>query len=312
MSDSISSQIVDVSHKADASGYLCKFPVIFDKAPLFPNDNTLCGLVLRQSNSVLFKKPKINKALLDDVPSNPFLPHHPDSFVTELSHFYNLLLNKFVAVPCHCLLVTKQFLPQWLPVCYIDCEAVDRVLKDIDGFVFFNNGLNSGTSQPHKHLQFIPLPLSKEVNCPLRTMVASMNVDFYSVATINQFSFKHAVVKFKHLDYTRPDFPMLILRAYQDIALFLGIKPFLSQYSDYLAHDFDDLQIYHHVEHLLPSYSFIVLRDFVFITLRKSSNAFGIDLNSSAFMGSIYVKTNEQFEFVRENGIIKILEELAE
>jgi ATP adenylyltransferase/5',5'''-P-1,P-4-tetraphosphate phosphorylase II len=37
-------------------------------------------------------------------------------------------------------------------------------MKAIDGFIYFNSGVNSGASVPHKHMQVIPYKSIKE-NC---------------------------------------------------------------------------------------------------------------------------------------------------
>lgn len=35
------------------------------------------------------------------------------------------------------------------------------------GLAYFNHGPDSGKSQPHKHVQVVPLPLSREVDAPV-------------------------------------------------------------------------------------------------------------------------------------------------
>lgn len=35
------------------------------------------------------------------------------------------------------------------------------------GLAYFNHGPDSGQSQPHKHIQVVPLPLSREVDSPV-------------------------------------------------------------------------------------------------------------------------------------------------
>lgn len=72
------------------------------------------------------------------------------------------LLNKYSVVPDHFLLVTKEFSPQATPLTpdqlsksYQLLQAANRAGKRL--LSFFNCGVLSGASQPHKHVQFLPL-----------------------------------------------------------------------------------------------------------------------------------------------------------
>jgi len=72
------------------------------------------------------------------------------------------LLNKYSVVPNHFLLVTKEFAPQTAPLTpdqlsssYQLLQAANRAGSKL--LSFFNCGVLSGASQPHKHVQFLPL-----------------------------------------------------------------------------------------------------------------------------------------------------------
>ncbi|KAF8894086.1 hypothetical protein BD779DRAFT_975539 [Infundibulicybe gibba] len=74
----------------------------------------------------------------------------------------NLHLNKYSIVYHHFLLVTKEFKSQASPLMppdlaqsYLLLAAASKAGKHFFGF--YNCGDNSGASQPHKHVQFIPL-----------------------------------------------------------------------------------------------------------------------------------------------------------
>ncbi|BGP12790.1 hypothetical protein JCM10213_007304 [Rhodosporidiobolus nylandii] len=72
-----------------------------------------------------------------------------------------VMLNKFCVSPRHFLLVTKEFVKQTTPLSPTELLAAWSILKQLGSrekhLAFFNCGKNSGASQPHKHLQFIPL-----------------------------------------------------------------------------------------------------------------------------------------------------------
>ncbi|ETN37167.1 uncharacterized protein HMPREF1541_08157 [Cyphellophora europaea CBS 101466] len=81
-----------------------------------------------------------------------------------------LVLNKFPVIPNHFILATKEDKPQTdlldpgdLAMTYACLEAwpedeTDSGSADDELFAFFNSGPHSGASQPHRHLQFLPIP----------------------------------------------------------------------------------------------------------------------------------------------------------
>jgi sulfate adenylyltransferase (ADP) / ATP adenylyltransferase len=93
---------------------------------------------------------------------NPFLPYDPDLFVADLSETHVCLLNKYNVTDYHLLIITRAFEPQESLLTLADFEALWHCLREIDGLGFYNSGKLAGASQPHKHLQLVPLPLSDE------------------------------------------------------------------------------------------------------------------------------------------------------
>ncbi|KAI1433393.1 HIT-like domain-containing protein [Xylaria sp. CBS 124048] len=99
-------------------------------------------------------------------PFNPFENPSPALLVAQLPS-HRLVLNKFAIVPEHFLLVTRDFKPQThlleaddIDAAYACVQAYHDVGKEL--FVFFNSGEHSGASQPHRHLQLLPVELMKE------------------------------------------------------------------------------------------------------------------------------------------------------
>jgi len=75
-------------------------------------------------------------------------------------HF--LVLNKFAVVPEHFILATTAFKPQThlleaadLAAAYACIEAYHGAGQEL--FAFFNSGDHSGASQPHRHIQMLPV-----------------------------------------------------------------------------------------------------------------------------------------------------------
>ncbi len=125
-------------------------------------------------------------------PPNPFLPYDEALFVRHLvcthardgtslhvrsrgaggmraatqAPHHVLLLNKFNVVPHHLLLVTRAFAHQTQQLDADDMAALTAALRAFPapgGLAFMNVGEASGFSQPHKHVQLVPLPFAAEL-----------------------------------------------------------------------------------------------------------------------------------------------------
>ena len=74
-----------------------------------------------------------------------------------------LILNKFPVINEHFIIATKLNKPQTNLLEQDDLDATYACLKQWqdegagDLFAFFNSGEHSGASQPHRHLQFLPV-----------------------------------------------------------------------------------------------------------------------------------------------------------
>lgn len=75
------------------------------------------------------------------------------------------MLNKFAVVPEHFILATTAFLPQTHVLQQADLEATLAAIEAYgkgELFAFFNCGPFSGASQPHRHLQLLPVARMKD------------------------------------------------------------------------------------------------------------------------------------------------------
>lgn len=105
--------------------------------------------------------------------SDPFMPpYDPDLYVGDVSPSHIALLNKYNVIDRHLLLITREDRPQTELLNEADFDALIRALDAIDGLAFYNGGPEAGASQPHKHLQIIPLPLADgDSGYPLQSMI---------------------------------------------------------------------------------------------------------------------------------------------
>ncbi|TVY78157.1 Diadenosine 5',5'''-P1,P4-tetraphosphate phosphorylase [Lachnellula suecica] len=109
----------------------------------------------------LANKPKSNKPK-DSKPVDPFENPSKALFVTALSDSHYLVLNKFPVIRDHFILATKDFKEQTDLLEEGDIGAAYSCLKAYrdegeELFGFFNSGEHSGASQPHRHIQFLPV-----------------------------------------------------------------------------------------------------------------------------------------------------------
>ncbi|KAI5801166.1 hypothetical protein EDC01DRAFT_646989 [Geopyxis carbonaria] len=149
--------VENVYNAASSSGALIQTPIVETIQLLHPPYKLrFCPSLARKpvaqpSTATTTATPKVK--------SNPFLPPQRELHVASWPG-YNIVLNKFPIIAEHFLLCTSTFEPQDEPLRPCDLEALDGVLhawKNGRLFAFFNSGPHSGASQPHRHVQFLPL-----------------------------------------------------------------------------------------------------------------------------------------------------------
>lgn len=75
---------------------------------------------------------------------------------------HTLVLNKYNTFRFHALLITNSFEPQSNGLNIRDVQATIMYIQAINAVGFFNSAEVSGASQPHKHIQLVPLDSLKE------------------------------------------------------------------------------------------------------------------------------------------------------
>lgn len=93
---------------------------------------------------------------------NPFLPYDESLYVGPLAGTHVCLLNKYNVVEHHLLAVTREYEDQEEYLTVADFAAFLAGLAEYDSLAFYNGGVTAGASQPHKHLQFVPLPMTAD------------------------------------------------------------------------------------------------------------------------------------------------------
>ncbi|KAL1863209.1 bifunctional AP-4-A phosphorylase/ADP sulfurylase [Paecilomyces lecythidis] len=157
--------------------------IVFSKTQLttlhasgVPYQLRYCPALAKKQNQA--PKPDEKKAPKPDPFENP----SPDLLIAEIPRDqprYALVLNKFPVIPNHFILATKAWKSQTDILEKEDVEATYACLQSwgettTDGgqdrsldaakrlFAFYNSGEESGASQPHRHIQFLPVEAMRE------------------------------------------------------------------------------------------------------------------------------------------------------
>lgn len=225
---------------------------------------------------------------------NPFLPYEPDLFVGDISDTHLCLLNKFNVVDNHLLIVTRAFESQTELLNLTDFAALWFCLQEIDGLAFFNGGKIAGASQPHKHLQLIPLPfLSDVVHLPLETAIASTNFD-NSLGKIDSFPFRHGIAALElSPQHSAEEAAQIMLQSYHALLKYVGFE------------------IDSSTQKQPGAYNLLATRNWLAIVPRSQESFQNISVNALGFAGSLFVRDRTALELLQEITPLKLLSEVT-
>ncbi|HRD67443.1 MAG TPA: phosphorylase [Candidatus Competibacter sp.] len=220
-------------------------------------------------------------------PVNPFLPYEDALFVAELSATHLALLNKFNIIDHHLLIVTRRFAHQETLLDLADFRALCLGLAEREGLGFYNGGAVAGASQPHKHLQLVPLPLVDSIpGIPFDALLRNARCGA-SVETVPGLPFRHA---FAALDPALAMQPLAFAEAlherYRALLRKLGI---------------DAVRVDGELRQSEP-YNLLVTRDWLLLVPRRREDFEGISINALGFAGSLFVENRAQLDTLKNRG----------
>lgn len=230
-------------------------------------------------------------------PANPFLPHDPRLFVAELTPTHFCLLNKFNVVDHHLLLVTRAYEDQERLLTVADLEAMALCLAEIDGLGFFNGGTAAGASQPHKHLQLVPLPLDPGSPdgpaVPIEPLLAPVlaAAEAGTAATVPGFAFRHAA-----LQLGGAPGPGELVRGYRALLAAAGLA--------------DDDEASASTRPAAP-YNLLLTRRWMLIVPRSREAVHGIGVNALGYAGSLFVRDEGALTTVARTGPLRLITKAA-
>jgi ATP adenylyltransferase len=217
-------------------------------------------------------------------PIDPFDPPEPDLTVASLSDTHVAVLNKFPVLAGHLLAVTRRFADQEALLDADDMAAVALCLASIDGLAFYNEGTVAGASQPHKHLQVVPLPLGAGTpRVPIEALFAD--------GAGGDGAIRIAALPFAHAFTRSAADTATLLDAYYALLAAAGL----------------------HVRGGRASapYNWLATRDWMLLVPRTRDRFGAMSVNALGFAGSLFVRDAEELAALRAAGPLAALRAVA-
>jgi ATP adenylyltransferase len=220
--------------------------------------------------------------------ANPFLPFEEAMFVADVSDTHVCLLNKFNVMDHHLLIVTRTFEDQETLLTVADFEAMWWTLREFDSLAFYNSGEIAGASQPHKHLQQVPLPLGGGmVRTPIDAMVARANLGA-GLGRLPTFPFNHSIARVDRMHALSP------AEAAQETETIY--REMVGGWGEPEAP---------------RPYNLLVTRDWMLFVPRAKEKHGPISVNALGYAGSLLARDESELELIRERGPLGILEDVG-
>ena len=288
-------QVVGVTEKALLTGALVPVAtgheLVADSGIMF-FVRILSGLRLKDEA----RRQQKNESLSTGKQVNPFLPYENDLFVADISETHVAILNKFNVLEHHLLIITRDFEDQETLLTLPDFQALWTCMSEYDGLGFYNGGVVAGASQPHKHLQLVPLPLAPAgPRVPIEPLLATAKFDGV-LGTVPAFPFLHVFALIESGNIGSP-----ADAAEKTFELYSGMLRRVGMTSPVTAG----------LQKQSGPYCLIVTRDWMLLVPRSREFFGPISINSLGFAGALLVRNKEELETVKNCGPMKVLSEVA-
>ncbi|KAJ4357275.1 bifunctional AP-4-A phosphorylase/ADP sulfurylase [Didymosphaeria variabile] len=267
----------------------------------------------------LAKKPEPRKETTPKKKVDPFENPPAELFITDVpttnpSHF--LVLNKFPVITNHFILATKSNKQQTHVLEEDDLEATYACLKAWQGkdnsgrlFAFFNSGNHSGASQPHRHLQFLPVDSMHEGEKSAGWDVLIDSILSNGAEDASTKVMQHEKLPFTHFAYRFPSEPSAaqLLQTYNFLYQHAkqAIDGYISTHPGQLSlHESDggDLPISYNLAMTTAGMAIIPRRSEGHMLRRDDGTDIGfVQLNGTVLGGTLMVKFQEEWDILRQH-----------
>lgn len=226
---------------------------------------------------------------------NPFLPPEPELTVCDLGEAHLAVLNKFHVLDRHLLVVTRRFEHQESLLTEADFHALWLCMDEYEALGFYNGGALAGASQPHKHLQVVPLPLVPgESEVPIAPLLAAL-APGAGVQRIPAFAFSHGLARLDVLRASPREAARRTLEVYRRLLQAVGIGQVLVEGEPRQS----------------APYNLLMTRRWMLLIARSAECWHGISVNSLGFAGSLFVRDRAQMDLIRARGPLAVLAGVA-
>jgi len=209
--------------------------------------------------------------------TDPFLPPDPALVVGDVSDTHVAVLNKFNVLDDHLLVVTREFRSQEEPLDERDLAALAACMAAGPALGFYNGGEKAGASQPHKHLQVVPLPLGEGPEPSPVDAVLPVPAPRGAVSTLR---FRHALAPLSPSEATDGTALLSLSRA---LLAEVGVAP------------------------TGQPYNLLVTPRWMMAVPRPVERWERVSVNALGFAGSLLVPDRERLEKVRRAGPMAVL-----
>lgn len=208
---------------------------------------------------------------------DPFAPpYEPALVVGEIPPDHVALLNKFPVLPEHLLVVTREYADQGKLLTEADFAALTAAMGDRETLGFYNGGPEAGASQPHKHLQVVPLPLGDDGEpVPLEPF-------------LGRLPFLHAVVE---LEGEWPPSAASLLAIYHRLWRACGFEL--------------------NGDHQPAPYNLLLTRRRMWLVPRSQERCEGVEVNALGFAGALLVMDPQQAALIERIGPLTVLQRIT-
>jgi ATP adenylyltransferase len=282
--------IDEVTEKALAGGWLLPISTSSE----YVDDNGV-RFVVRILSSLL-RKDEDRLWRAQEKKGNPFLPYEKELFVADVSPTHIALLNKFNVMERHLLIVTRKFEDQDDLLTPADFSALWTCMAEYDAVGFYNGGEAAGASQPHKHLQIVPLPLAEQgPPVPIQPLVDEIR-DTGKIRRLRPFQFRHC---FARMDLDNSGFPRQ-----PEEKCYTLYRTMLSELGMSIPREGEP------VRQSMP-YCLVVTRQWMLLAPRSQEFYGEISVNSLGFAGCLLVRKPEQLELIKKTGPLELLKTVS-
>jgi sulfate adenylyltransferase (ADP) / ATP adenylyltransferase len=232
---------------------------------------------------------KKRRAKVEDVDRdfNPFLPPDPELFIDEISPSHVSVLNKFNVLDHHLLIVTRRFEPQEALLNRGDFEALATCMVEIDGLGFYNGGTVAGASQPHKHLQLVPLPLGRGPKPTPLDSILSATTETGDPVTVPVLPFDHTLIT-------------------------LGGSPPGGHRAEKLEQFYRRACSSVGVHDETQPYNLLLTRRWMLVVPRSREHWRGVSINALGFAGSLLVRNQNELDQLKDTGPLAVLKSVVD